>query len=42
MDVIADRSNISGAFMRRVAQVVGLLVKQNVAYNASIEDGVSL
>lgn len=40
MDVIADRSNISEAFMRRVAQVVGLLVKQNVAYNASIEDGV--
>jgi hypothetical protein len=40
MDVIADRSNISEAFMRRVAQIVGLLVKQNVAYNASIEDGV--
>ena len=40
MDIIADRSNVSEAFMRRVAQVVGLLVKQNVAYNASIEDGV--
>lgn len=40
MDVIADRSNISEAFMRRVAQVVGLLVKQNVAYDASIENGV--
>lgn len=40
MDVIADRSNVSEAFMRCVAQVVGLLVKQNVAYDASIENGV--
>lgn len=40
MDVIADRSNVSEAFMRRVAQVVGLLVKQNVAYDPSIENGV--
>lgn len=40
MDIIADRSNVSEAFMRRVAQVVGLLVKQNVAYDPSIEDGV--
>ena len=41
MDIIADRSNVSEAFMRCVAQAVdGLLVKQNVAYNASIEDGV--
>lgn len=40
MDVIADRSNISEAFMRRVAQVAGLLVKQNVAYDPSIENGV--
>lgn len=40
MDVIADRSNVSEAFVQRVAQVVGLLVKQNVAYNPSIENGV--
>ena len=40
MDVIADRSNVSEAFMRRVAQRVGLLVKQNVAYAPSIENGV--
>lgn len=40
MDVIADRSNISEAFMRCVAQVVGGLVKQNVAYNPSTENGV--
>lgn len=40
MDVIADRSNVAEAFMKCVAQVVGLLVKQNVAYDASIEDGV--
>lgn len=40
MDVIADRSDISEAFMRRVAQVVGLLVKQNVAYNPSTENGI--
>lgn len=40
MDVIADRSNVSEAFMRRVAQRVGLLIKQNVAYAPSIENGV--
>ena len=40
MDVIADRSNVSEAFMRCVAQVVGGLVKQNVAYNPSTENGV--
>ena len=40
MDVIADRSNVSEAFMRCVAQEVGRLVKQNVAYDASIENGV--
>lgn len=40
MDVIADRSDISEAFMKCVAQVVGRLVKQNVAYDPSIEDGV--
>lgn len=40
MDVIADRSNVSEAFMRCVAQVVGGLVKQNVAYDPSIENGV--
>ena len=40
MDVIADRSNVSEAFMRCVAQVVGQLVKQNVAYNPSTENGV--
>lgn len=40
MDAIADRSDISESFMRRVAQVVGGLVKQNVAYNPSTEDGV--
>ena len=40
MDVIADRSNVSEAFMRCVAQVVGGLVKQNVAYVPSIESGV--
>lgn len=40
MDIIADRSNVAEAFMRRVAQVVGLLVKQNVAYDPSIENGV--
>lgn len=40
MDVIADRSNVSEAFMRRVAQVVGGLVKQNVAYNPSTENGI--
>lgn len=40
MDVIADRSNVAEAFMRCVAQVVGGLVKQNVAYDPSIENGV--
>lgn len=40
MDVIADRSNVSEAFMRCVAQVVSGLVKQNVAYDPSIENGV--
>lgn len=40
MDVIADRSNVSEAFMRCVAQRVGLLIKQNVAYVPSIEKGV--
>lgn len=40
MDVIADRSNVSEAFMRCVAQVVGGLVKQNVAYNPNTENGV--
>lgn len=40
MDVIADRSNVSEAFMRCVAQVVGQHVKQNVAYNPSTENGV--
>ena len=40
MDVIADRSNVSEAFMRCVAREVGRLVKQNVAYDPSIEDGV--
>lgn len=40
MDVIADRSNVAEAFMRCVAQEVGRLVKQNVAYDASIENGV--
>lgn len=40
MDVIADRSDISEAFMKCVAQRVGLLVKQNVAYAPSIENGV--
>lgn len=40
MDVIADRSNVSEAFMKCVAQVVGQLVKQNVAYNPSTENGV--
>lgn len=40
MDIIADRSNVSEAFMGRVAQVVGGLVKQNVAYNPSTENGV--
>lgn len=40
MDVIADRFNVSEAFMRRVAQRVGLLIKQNVAYAPSIENGV--
>ena len=40
MDVIADRSNVAEAFMRCVAREVGRLVKKNVAYDASIEDGV--
>ena len=40
MDVIADRSDISEAFMKCVAQVVGQLIKQNVAYDPSIENGV--
>lgn len=40
MDIIADRSNVAEAFMRCVAQVVGGLVKQNVAYDPSIENGV--
>lgn len=40
MDVIADRSNVAEAFMRCVAREVGLLVKQNVAYEPSIENGV--
>ena len=40
IDVIADRSNVSEAFMRCVAQRVGLLIKQNVAYAPSIENGV--
>ena len=40
MDSIADRSNVAEAFMRCVAQRVGLLIKQNVAYNPSIENGV--
>ena len=40
MDVIADRSNVAEAFMKCVAQVVGLLVKQNVEYDPSIENGV--
>ena len=40
MDVIADRSNVAEAFMRCVAQQVGGLVKQNVAYNPSTENGV--
>ena len=40
MDVIADRSNVSEAFMRCVAQAVGGLVKQNVAYAPSTENGV--
>lgn len=40
MDIIADRSNVAEAFMRRVAQRVGLLIKQNVVYDPSIENGV--
>lgn len=40
MDIIADRSNVAEAFMRCVAQEVSQLVKQNVAYNPSIEDDV--
>lgn len=40
MDVIADRSNVAEAFMVCVAQVVRGLVKQNVAYDPSIENGV--
>lgn len=40
MDVIADRSNVAEAFMRCVAQEVGQLVKQNVAYNPSTENDV--
>lgn len=40
MDVIADRSNVAEAFMACVAQVVSGLVKQNVAYDPSIENGV--
>lgn len=40
MDSIADRSNVAEAFMRCVAQRVGPLIKQNVAYNPSIENGV--
>ena len=40
MDIIADRSDISEAFMRCVAQRVGLLIKQNVAYDPSTENGV--
>lgn len=40
MDVIADRSDVAEAFMKCVAQRVGLLVKQNVAYAPSIENGV--
>lgn len=40
MDIIADRSNVAEAFMRCVAQEVGRLVKQNVAYAPSIENGV--
>ena len=40
MDVIADRSNVDEAFMVCVAQVVSGLVKQNVAYDPSIENGV--
>lgn len=40
IDIIADRSNVAEAFMRCVAQVVGGLVKQNVAYDPSIENGV--
>lgn len=40
MDVIADRSNVAEAFMVCVAQVVSGLVKQNVAYDPSIENGV--
>lgn len=40
MDIIADRSNVAEAFMRCVAQEVGGLVRQNVAYDPSIENGV--
>lgn len=40
MDIIADRSNVAEAFMRCVAQEVGRLVRQNVAYDPSIENGV--
>lgn len=40
MDVIADRSNVAEAFVRCVAHEVGQLVKQNVAYCPSIENGV--
>ena len=40
MDVIADRSNVSEAFMRCVAQEVGRLIDQDVAYDANIENGV--
>lgn len=40
MDIVADRSNVAEAFMRCVAQEVGRLVRQNVAYDPSIENGV--
>lgn len=40
MDLIADRSNVAEAFVRCVAYEVGQLVKQNVAYDTSIENGV--
>lgn len=40
MDIIADRSNVAEAFMRWVAHEVCQLVKQNVAYDPSIENGV--
>lgn len=40
MDVIEYRFDVSEAFMRCVAQRVGLLVKKNVAYAPSIENGV--